>query len=82
MCEYFIRVSLPVICVSVSLGYLLDLVTNHYMFLIMIYVVYHYAFVGGAFVFDLIAQRSEFNVCYACKLISIFQIFTYFTLLL
>lgn len=39
---------------GVSLGYLLDLVTHVYKSLIMVCMIYHYVFVGGAVVIDLI----------------------------
>lgn len=43
---------MPVICASVSLGYLLDLKTLDFMLLLMVYIVYRNAFVGGAIVFE------------------------------
>ena len=49
-----------------------------YMLLIMVYTVYHDAFVGGAVACDLIGQLFEFNVYYTYKLISNFQIFYMF----
>ena len=58
--KVFYNFDLPVICASVLLKYLLDLVTLDYMLLIMVYIVYHYVFVGGAVVFDRIGQLSEF----------------------
>ena len=58
----FYNFDLPVICASVLLEYFLDLVTLDYMFLIMVYIVYHDAFVGGAVFFDGVGQLSEFAV--------------------
>ena len=49
MCERFLR--LP-----------FNLVTRDYMLLIMVYTVYHDAFVSGAVVFELTGQIFEFNV--------------------
>ena len=46
----------------VLLEYFLDLVTLDYMLLIMVRIVYHDAFVGGAVVFDRVGQLSEFAV--------------------
>ena len=43
---------MPVICASVFLEYLLDLVTLNNMLLIMVNIVYHDVFVDGAVVFD------------------------------
>ena len=53
---------LPAICASVLLEYLLSLVTLGYILLIMVYIVYHDVFVGGAVVFDRVGQLSEFSV--------------------
>ena len=43
---------MPAICANVLLGYLLDLKTLDFMLLIMVYIVYRNAFVGGAVVFE------------------------------
>lgn len=56
----FLHFDLPVLCASVLLNYLLDLVMLHYMSLIMVYIIYRYVFVCGAVVFDRVGQLSEF----------------------
>ena len=60
--KVFYSFDLPVICASVLLEYLLNLVTLNYMLLIMVCTVYHDVFVGGAVVFDQVGQLSEFAV--------------------
>ena len=50
------------LCTSVSLEYLLDLVTHCYMLLNMVFIVYHFAFVNGAVACDLIGQLFAFAV--------------------
>ena len=52
----------PVACASVLLEYLLNLVMLDYMLLIMVCIVYHDVFVGGAVAFDRVGQSSEFAV--------------------
>ena len=42
------------ICPSVSLRYLVDLIINDYMSLIMVYIVSDYALASGAVAFELI----------------------------
>ena len=59
---FFYNFDLPVICASVLLKYFLNLVTLDYMLLIIVRIVYHDAFVGGAVVFDRGGQLSEFAV--------------------
>ena len=58
----FYNFDLPIICASVLLEYLLNLITLDYMLLIMVCIVYHEVFVGGAIVFDRVGQPSEFDV--------------------
>ena len=57
----FYNFDLPVICPSVLLEYLLNLVTLDYLLLIKGCIVYH-IFVDGAVVFDRVGQPSEFAV--------------------
>ena len=52
----------PVICATVLLGHLIDVVTLDDMLLIKIYIVYHDFFVGLAVVFDRVHQLSDFTV--------------------
>ena len=59
---FFYNFDLPIICASVLLEYLLNLITLDYMLLIMVCIVYHEVFVGGAIVFDRVGQPSEFDV--------------------
>ena len=47
-------------CISVSLSFLSDLLMHDYMLQTMVCIVYHYAFVGEAAVFDLLGKLSEF----------------------
>ena len=57
---FFCNFDLPVIiCTSVLLEYLLNLVTLDYMLLIKGCIVYHHVFVDGAVVFDRVGQPSE-----------------------
>ena len=49
---FFYNFDLPVICASVLLEYLLNLVTLDDMLLIMVCIVYHNFFVCGSVVFD------------------------------
>ena len=56
----FYNCGLPVICASVLLKYLLNLVTLDYMLLIMVCI--KTIFVGGAAVFDQVGQPSEFAI--------------------
>ena len=58
----FYNCGLPVICASVLLKYLLNLVTLDYMLLIMVCMVYQDVFVRGAAVFDQVGQPSEFAI--------------------
>ena len=51
---------MPVICASVFLEYLLDLVTLNNMLLIMVNIVYHDVFVDGAVVFDRLVNFLNF----------------------
>ena len=51
---------LPVICTSVLLNYIVDLVTLDCMLLIMVYLSYRYVFVVGAAAFDRVGELSEF----------------------
>ena len=50
---------MPIICASVLLVYLIDLVMLAYV-LLKIHIVYYDIFVGGAVVFDRAGQISEF----------------------
>ena len=71
--RFFYSFDLPVICASVLLGYLLGLVTL-YMLLIMVYIVYHYAFIGGAVVLDFLnlLYDNMFFVSFLSKLLNKF----------
>ena len=60
--KVFYNFDLPVICASVLLEYFSNLVALDYMVLIMVCIVYHDAFVGGAAVFDRVGQLSEYAV--------------------
>ena len=53
---------MPATCASYSIEYLLNLVTHDYMLLIMVQIVYYFAFVGETVAFDLIGQLSGFTV--------------------
>ena len=59
---FFYNLNLSIICDSVLLEYLLNMVTLDYMLLIMVCTVYHYVFLGGAVAFDPVGQLSEFVV--------------------
>ena len=56
---FFCNFDLPVMCTSVLLEHLLNLVTLDYMLLIKGCIVYHHVFVDGAVVFDRVGQPSE-----------------------
>ena len=58
---FFKKFYMPVICASVLLEYVLNLVKLDYMLLIMVYIVFHKIFVGGAVAFDQVGQLSEFH---------------------
>ena len=59
---FFYNFDVPVICASALLEYRLDLVMLDYMVLIMVYIIYHNVFVGGAVVFNRVGQLFEFPV--------------------
>ena len=49
---FFYHFDLPLVCANVLLEYLFNLVMLYYMLLIMVYIVYDDAFVGGAVYFN------------------------------
>ena len=66
--DLFQASSFAVLCASVLFEYLLNLVTLDYMLLIMLWIVYHDVFVGGAVVFNHVGQLFVFAVYLFCIL--------------